>query len=73
MAKGILKFDLSDKYEEEHFRLATKCVDLYMAIKSFDDALREKVKYQDDSIAARIREELQGHLDAYDVTLDMLS
>jgi len=73
MAKGILEFDLNDNFEEELFRLAVKSKDLYFAIQSFDNHLREKAKYGDDAIAEKVRQELQEHLDEYGITLDMLS
>ena len=71
--KGILEFDLNDKFEEELFQLASRSKNFYLAIKEFDESLRGRAKYGEEEVAQQVRENLQEFLDKYDVNLDMLS
>jgi hypothetical protein len=81
MPKGILEFDLDDKFEKEKFELAVKSVDFYLAVSKFAESLRKVEKYgSDDNPNATelirietVRASLHQHLDAYDVHLSMLS
>jgi hypothetical protein len=73
MPKGILKFDLSDAFEEELFKLAVKSKDFYFAVQEFDQYLRTEAKYMNDKKAREMRELLYAYLGDHGVNLDMLS
>ena len=71
--KGILKFDLDDRFDEERFVLAMNSAALYLVVKDIDDALRTEEKYKNNELAGEMRTMICEKLQEHNLHLDMLS
>jgi len=73
--KATLTFNLPE--ENDEFILATRGSNLYRAIWDYDQELRKLLKYGDlpadlYDLYEKIRTQLHDHLEAHDVSLDMV-
>lgn len=73
MEQGILKFDLEDRLTAERFILAVHSVDLYLAVKDIEEALRTEEKYKDNELAGEMRTMIREKLQEHNLHLEMLS
>ena len=57
--KGILEFDLDERFDIEAHKRAVKSLDLAMALYDMDQYLRSQTKYAPDSMSQEVYDALQ--------------
>ena len=57
--KGILEFDLDERFDIEAHKRAVKSLDLAMALYDMDQHLRAQTKYAPDSMSQEVYDALQ--------------
>ena len=57
--KGILEFDLDERFDVEAHKRAVKSLDLAMALYDMDQYLRSQTKYAPDSMSQEVYDALQ--------------
>lgn len=57
--KGILEFDLDERFDIEAHKRAVKSLDLAMALYDMDQYLRGQTKYAPDSMSQEVYDALQ--------------
>ena len=70
--KAVLEFNLEDPDEEARFHVFTHAIDLYNALWTIDQRLRNEVKYKDNNEAEAVREEIRNVLSEHNLHLEML-
>ena len=57
--KGILEFDLDERFDDEAHKRAIKSLDLAIALYDMDQYLRAQTKYAPDSMSQEVYDALQ--------------
>ena len=57
--KGILEFDLDERFDVEAHKRAVKSLDLAMVLYDMDQYLRSQTKYAPDSMSQEVYDALQ--------------
>lgn len=70
MPRGILTFELPE--EEVEFKQASNAGALASVIWSFDQILRQRIKYQDENHLQEIRDKLYDVLNEHGINIDDL-
>jgi len=77
MAKGILKYDLTDFDDLQSFNCAVKSKDFYFVLYEIDQRLRGLERYEHeyktvDEVVHHIRKKLNEYMADHDISFDML-